>query len=116
MSLGFGSCLVKGNTVIGWGSADCCSEDECEIGMLIEPEYRKRGLGTVTTATTVEIAFNEGFKKIGWHAEKHSVGSIGIVENVGFRLERNYNAYVSIFDEEEHLAEIAIRQNWKQSS
>lgn len=85
---GFGSCMVKENEIISWGSADCYSDEDCEIGIFVEPKYRRRGFGVITAAAAVDFAFERGFKRIGWHTEADDHGSIGVAKKMGFTKEK----------------------------
>lgn len=106
---GFGMCLVHGKKVVVWINADCASGAECEIGIITTKEYRKRGLGALTAAATVDLCLSSGYSLVGWHADDLNAGSIAVAEKVGFEKERDYVHYICMFSEAEHLAESGLR-------
>ena len=106
---GYGKCLVHGNKVVVWINSDCASGEECEIGIITTEKYRKKRLGAITAAATVEHCFSLGYSSVGWHCEDHNYGSIGVAKKVGFVKERDYVHYICMFDEAEHFAERGMR-------
>ena len=97
---GFGFVTVHGEEVVSWSLADCISGSRCEIGIRTVPNYRRRGLATVTAAASVDYALSHGFSMVGWHCDDENLGSIGTAEKVGFTKERNYTMYDLLLDEE----------------
>jgi tetratricopeptide (TPR) repeat protein len=62
----------------------------------------------VTVAATVEYALSHGFAEVGWHCWEGNAGSIGVAEEVGFQIERQYVAYARMLDDAAHLAEVGL--------
>lgn len=110
MKNGFGFCTIHEDNVVSWSIADSVSGNHCEIGIRTKPEYRRRGLATVTAAAAVDYCISNGYSQIGWHTDEHNYGSIGVAEKVGFVKERDYVEYVCIFDETIHIAETGMRR------
>ncbi len=81
---GFGFCLVHNSTLVSWCLADCVSSTKCEIGIVTDEDYRRRGFATATVAATVEYCLQQGFTEIGWHTGTTNVGSYKTAEKVGF--------------------------------
>lgn len=108
MRKGFGFCMLHGNEVVCWCIADCVSGNACEIGIHTRPDYRRRGLATLTVAATVDYCLSHGFASVGWHCDEDNLGSIGVAEKVGFEKERDYVHYFYMFDEAHHLAETGL--------
>jgi len=90
MLRGFGFCTLHENTVVSWSLADCISETRCEIGIQTDPDYRRRGLASLTVAAAVECALSSGLHEVGWHCNVDNAGSIGTALKVGFVKERDY--------------------------
>ena len=108
MQKGFGFSMVHGKEIVSWCMADCASGDSCEIGIRTRPDYRRRGLATLTAAATVDYCLSHGFRSVGWHCNEENLGSRGIAEKVGFELERKYFHYYYMFNEACHLAELGL--------
>jgi len=105
---GLGFCMLHDKKVVSWSIADCVSGDACEIGIHTHPDYRRRGLATLTAAATVDYCLSSGFTAVGWHCDEYNLGSIGVAEKVGFELERKYIQYFCIYNEANHLAETGL--------
>jgi len=114
---GFGLCTVHEptNEVVSWSVADCISGDRCEIGIHTHPDFRQRGLATLTTAAAVDHALTYGFRMVGWHCNEHNLGSIRTAEKVGFTLERKYRALVYLSDREKHAELLAYSKTLDRS-
>lgn len=106
---GFGFCMVGNNEIVSWSLTDCVSGSFCEIGIQTKPEYRRRGLATLTAAATVDYALKHGYSQVGWHTNIENYGSIGVAENVGFTKARDYIWHYCMIDEATHLAETGLR-------
>jgi len=90
MKRGFGFCTLHDKRIVSWSIADCVSGDACEIGIHTREDCRRRGLATLTAAAAVDYALSSSFRQVGWHCEEYNLGSIGVAEKVGFKLERKY--------------------------
>ncbi len=107
MRKGFGFCTLHDKQIISWSIADCVSSDACEIGIHAREDYRRKGLATLTAAAAVDYALSSGFKQVGWHCDEYNLGSIGVAEKAGFKLERKYIQYYACANEAHHLGETA---------
>lgn len=107
MERGFGFCTLHGKRVVSWSIADCVSSDACEIGIHTADDYRRRGLATLTATAAVDYALSNGLKQVGWHCDENNLGSIGVAEKAGFKLERKYVQYYACANEAHHLEETA---------
>jgi len=107
MKKGFGFCTIHGNRIVSWSIADCISGTACEIGIHTHENYRRQGLATLTAAAAVDYALSSGFTQVGWHCDEYNLGSIGVAEKVGFKLERKYIQYYACANEAHHLGETA---------
>jgi RimJ/RimL family protein N-acetyltransferase len=99
---GLGFCAVHENQIVSWCLTDCTSGSACEIGIRTLPEYRRRGLATVTVAATVDECRAQGLTTIGWHCHETNLGSRGVAEKVGFEKVREYMNYLCFADQDEH--------------
>ncbi|MBN2303522.1 MAG: GNAT family N-acetyltransferase [Anaerolineae bacterium] len=99
----FGFCTVyqnqHENRVVSWSLCDCISGTACEIGIQTLPDYRRRGLATLTAAAAVDHALSNGFTQVGWQCDRHNFGSMGTSEKVGFRRAHDYVFHVCRIEE-----------------
>lgn len=80
---GFGFCLVHGDVIVSHCIPDCVSGSACEVGLATHGDYRRRGLGTLTVAATVEYCLGHNVPAIGWHCLANNRGSQRVAEKVG---------------------------------
>jgi GNAT superfamily N-acetyltransferase len=92
---GFGFCLLHGATIVSHCLADCVSGSRCEVGIMTHRGYRRRGLGTLTVAATVEYCLEQHLPTIGWHCWANNRGSQRLAEKVGFGLAGTYVQYAN---------------------
>ncbi|HEY7782152.1 MAG TPA: GNAT family N-acetyltransferase, partial [Ktedonobacterales bacterium] len=92
---GFGFCLPHGATIVSHCLADCVSGDRCEVGIMTQRDYRRRGLGALTAAATVEYCPERHIPTIGWHCWANNRGSQRLAETVGFGLAGTYVQYAN---------------------
>jgi GNAT superfamily N-acetyltransferase len=107
MKKGFGFSTIHGKQIVSWSIADCASGNACEIGIHTHEDYRRQGLATLTAAAAVDYVLSNGFTQVGWHCDEYNLGSIGVAEKVGFKLERKYIQYYACANEAHHLGETA---------
>jgi RimJ/RimL family protein N-acetyltransferase len=105
LARGFGFATLHGDRVVSWSLADGASGDRCEIGIHTQPDYRRRGLATITAAAAVDHALSHGYNAVGWHCNFDNYGSSATARRVGFVLEREYVHHYCMASEWEHLAE-----------
>lgn len=107
LNRGFGFCMLHGEEVVSWSIADCVSGNLAEIGIRTCPDYRKRGLASLTAAAAVDYWLSKG-SMVGWHCAEKNFGSRGVAEKVGFELERKYIQYYACFNKIHHVAEMGF--------
>ncbi|MGB9135198.1 MAG: GNAT family N-acetyltransferase, partial [Candidatus Bathyarchaeia archaeon] len=104
---GFGFSTLHDKRIASWSLTDCVSGKACEIGIHTREDYRRQGLATLTAAATVDHSLSSGLRYVGWHCDEYNLGSIGVAEKVGFKLERKYIQYYACSNEAHHLEETA---------
>jgi RimJ/RimL family protein N-acetyltransferase len=109
---GFGFVTVDEvhNRVASWSLCDCTGGGVCEIGIHTHPEYRRRGLATITAAAAVDHALTHGFRSVGWHCNAENAGSRRTALKVGFVWERDYVHHICFRSEAVHWTEAARLQ------
>jgi GNAT superfamily N-acetyltransferase len=92
---GFGFCLLYGDQIASWCLTDCVLGNQCEIGIVTDRDYRRRGLATITVKAAIVHCIKHGFDQIGWHCLSSNAGSIAVAKRNSFVKERDYFAYSS---------------------
>jgi GNAT superfamily N-acetyltransferase len=93
LARGFGFATLHDRRVVSWSLADGVSDDQCEIGIQTEPEYRQRGLAAITAAACAGHALAHGYTAVGWHCSADNIGSQRTALRVGLVKERDYVLY-----------------------
>jgi RimJ/RimL family protein N-acetyltransferase len=104
---GVGFCVLHDNEVVSRCTADCVAGDRIDVGFETSPVHRRRGLATAVTAATAEHCLGHGFTAVGVHCEAGNLASWKTVGRVGFERANEYVYYYYIFDEVDHLAQLA---------
>jgi RimJ/RimL family protein N-acetyltransferase len=90
---GGGTCLLIGDTIASWSLTDCAIGERCEIGIVTDRRFRRRGLATLAASATVEACLKKGYPEIGWQCLSSNTGSIATARRIGFEEERDYTAF-----------------------
>jgi RimJ/RimL family protein N-acetyltransferase len=91
---GFGAVMTHRDKVVSWCTADCASEDRCEIGINTTNDERLKGLGSLTVLAALDFCIKSGFSKVGWHCGARNWGSIATAKKAGFKKKTEYYAWV----------------------
>lgn len=75
---GIGYRLFNGRRSIGHCLPDLKVRTRSEIGIWVDPEYRRRGVGTLLVGATLRAAYGAGITDIGWHCHASNQGSAAI--------------------------------------
>ena len=103
----FGCVCIRGDRIVSWATSDFVSGGVGEAGIFTLGGYRRRGLATVVTAAAVEHGLSHELSKINWSCTESNVASIRTAEKLGFERGRDYMMYCMIFDEVQHLGNLA---------
>jgi RimJ/RimL family protein N-acetyltransferase len=82
----FGLCLIKGGALIGWCLSEYNNSQGCEVGIEINEDYQKQGLGSALASAFARLAQERGIKRIGWHSWKNNLPSVALAKKLGFEL------------------------------
>ncbi|MFX1534010.1 MAG: GNAT family N-acetyltransferase [Promethearchaeota archaeon] len=107
----FGFCLIHGDEVVGWCTAEYISKNKCGIGIETFQKYQRRGFATLTAAATVEHALSKNLIP-HWDSWATNIGSIKVAEKVGFEKVEDYTIYFGSLDEAINFL-IAGEQNYR---
>ncbi|MCH1624205.1 GNAT family N-acetyltransferase [Ferdinandcohnia quinoae] len=87
---GFGCAAIldtnEGPTIISWCLTDWVVEDECEIGIETDEDYRGNGWARKTALGTLSLAKQRGIKRVGWQCWSNNIASQRTALSVGFKL------------------------------
>jgi RimJ/RimL family protein N-acetyltransferase len=103
----FGFVCIHGDRIVSWATMDFISSGVAEAGIFTLEGYRRRGLATFVTAAAVEHGLSHDLSKINWTCTESNIASIRTAEKLGFVRRRDYKMYYMIFDEVEHLGNLA---------
>ncbi len=95
---GVGMCAILGDEIASWCFTASIGGNACEMGIETDPNYQRKGLGTLTAVAAADACQKAGFEIIDWNCDAGNLGSWGVAEKAGFVLEREYTAYTYLFD------------------
>jgi len=82
------------------GSADGAGD----LGFFTQPDYRRRGLGTIAASAALEYGFANALHQVNWICDAGNPGSIRTAEKLGLERIEDYHQVVLIMDEKSHMA------------
>jgi GNAT superfamily N-acetyltransferase len=94
----FGSCLQYGQELVAWCLSEYNHADRCELGIETLPDYRRRGLATITALATIARAQSAGIAEVGWDCGKRNRASSGLARKLGFALVADYPTWYCRFE------------------
>jgi RimJ/RimL family protein N-acetyltransferase len=92
---GFGTVAMSAGRVVAHSIANYIVDGACEIGIRVDSDHRRRGIGTAVAAATAREAFAQGLGAIVWHSWANNVGSIAISRRLGFEEEVFYTVLIN---------------------
>lgn len=92
---GKGFCLInKKNKDIACSSfSSCIANGKIDIGVETNPEYRRKGLGTIVAAQMVKYVLDKGYEP-DWGCNSNNTGSASIARNLGFEEHGVHSTYI----------------------
>jgi RimJ/RimL family protein N-acetyltransferase len=90
--------------VSSWATVDFIAARAGDLGFFTQPDYRRRGLGTVAAAAALEHGFATGLQQVNWTCDADNPGSIRTAERLGLERLEDYHMALLIMDEERHMA------------
>jgi RimJ/RimL family protein N-acetyltransferase len=92
---GFGTVAVSRGRIVAHSIANYIVDGACEIGIRVDSDHRRRGIGTAVAAATAREAFAQGLRAIVWHSWANNVGSIGVSRRLGFEEQVFYTVLIN---------------------
>lgn len=96
LSIGFGYCLLIGEQIACWCTAEYVEGATTGVGIETVEEHWGRGFATLAAAAFVEHCVARGITPY-WDAWKSNLASHAVAENVGFKRLRDYTIYLGDF-------------------
>jgi RimJ/RimL family protein N-acetyltransferase len=90
--------------VSSWATVDFIAARAGDLGFFTQPDYRRRGLGTIAAAAALEHGFANGLQQVNWTCDADNPGSTHTAERLGLERLEEYHQAVLIMDEERHMA------------
>ena len=90
--------------IASWATVDFIAARAGDLGFLTQPDYRRRGLGTIAAAAALEHGFANGLQQVNWTCDADNPGSTRTAERLGLERVEDYHQAVLIMDEKRHMA------------
>jgi RimJ/RimL family protein N-acetyltransferase len=105
MDYGFVTLDVRSErpVICSWASVDFIANGYGDLGFFTQPDYRRKGLGTIAVAATLEDGFQRGLKQVNWTCDADNPGSFHTAEKLGLERIADYQMAFLLFDEKQHL-------------
>ena len=94
---GFGFCVVRGEELVAWSTAEYVSGRDTGIGIETKEEYRGRGFATAAAAAFVDHCQTHGLTPY-WDSWRSNAPSVAVGRKVGFRELLGYTVYLGGFE------------------
>ena len=92
--------------IAGWATVDFVAQGKGDLGFFTQPDYRRKGLGTVAAAAALEYGLNNGLTQINWTCDAGNQGSIHTAEKLGLARIDDYQLAMLVFDEAAHMGNL----------
>ena len=92
--------------ITGWATVDFVANGRGDLGFFTQPDYRRKGLGTVAAAAALEHGLTNGLTQINWTCDAGNQGSIGTASKLGVERIEDYQMAMLVFDEGEHMGNL----------
>jgi RimJ/RimL family protein N-acetyltransferase len=94
------------SVIAGWATVDFIAQQRGDLGFFTQPEYRRKGLGTIAAAAALDHGLSNGLTQINWTCDAGNQGSIGTANKLGLERIADYQMAMLVFDEAEHLGNL----------
>jgi GNAT superfamily N-acetyltransferase len=89
LEIGFGVCGVMNGRVVSEAYASIPGDCAYEIGAIVHPEFRRRGLAYVTCAALIDECRRREYDTL-WSCHRSNEASAQVARKLGYRRERPY--------------------------
>lgn len=102
---------------LGWVNLSERRAAVFEIGYILVPQARGRGIAAEAVSGVIDRTFEDGARRIFADADPENAGSIGLLERLGFRLEghlrEEWETHIGVRDT---LLYGLLRREWRERS
>ena len=95
---GFGFCVVRGEELVAWSTAEYVSGRDTGIGIETKEEYRGRGFATAAAAAFVDHCLAHRLTPY-WDSWRSNTPSVAVAHKVGFGEFLGYSVYLGRFEQ-----------------
>jgi len=106
---GLGALAFHGDEFAGFCITNVAHEDACELGAMVEPPHRRRGLALALTREVVRRARERGMAEVELHGRTDNVPSMRTAARAGFTFRREYRSHTAVRDLGVHYGSLAHR-------
>ena len=92
--------------IAGWATVDFVAKGKGDLGFFTQPDYRRKGLGTIAAAAALEHGLSNGLTQINWTCDAGNQGSIGTANKLGLVRMADYQMAMLVFDEAGHFGNL----------
>ena len=89
LEIGFGLCGVMDGLVMSEAYASIPGDRAYEIGAIVHPEFRRRGLAYATCAALIDECRRRGYDTV-WSCHRSNEASARLARKLGYRRQRSY--------------------------
>ena len=89
--------------ITGWATVDFVAAGMGDLGFFTQPDYRRRGLGTIAAAAALEYGLANDLFQINWTCAAGNQGSIRTASRLGLVRVEDYQMAMLVFDQAEHM-------------
>jgi len=93
LKIGFGYCVMHGQSIACWCTAEYLSERRCGIGIETQEEHQRKGLATAAAAAVVRESLSRSLQP-HWDCRATNLPSNRVAEKVGFTQQEQYATYL----------------------
>jgi RimJ/RimL family protein N-acetyltransferase len=97
---GFVTLDVRGAAPVisSWATVDFIAGGRGDLGFFTQPDYRRRGLGTIAVAAALEYGFARGLQQVNWTCEADNPGSYHTAQKLGLERIGDYRMAFLMLD------------------
>jgi RimJ/RimL family protein N-acetyltransferase len=95
---GFGFAVLHKGEIVSYAMVDSVAEPLGEIFLFTAEAYRRRGLGTIATAATIEYGLSHRLRWINWDCQAENLGSLRAAQRLGLEPVDTYRMHYFFYD------------------
>ena len=92
LDIGFGICGVMDGRLVSEAYASVAGDRAYEIGAIVNPEFRRRGLAFATCVALIDLCRRRAYETV-WSCDRDNEASARVARTLGYRRERPYRLW-----------------------